>query len=70
MRAYVILVVEKDGWTRISQEAYSTLEGAHRFVKSRTPEPSRLNMMKFRDIEGREYIIHDLRVIQSSGGGE
>ena len=64
MRAYVILVVEKAGETRLSQEAYSSLEDAHRFIRSRVPEPGRLSMMKFRDTDDREYVIHDLRVIE------
>lgn len=67
MRAYVILVVEKGGETRFSQEAYGSLEDAHRFIKSRVPEPGCLGMMKFRDSEGREYIIHDLRVVEPNG---
>lgn len=67
MRAYAILVVEKNGETHLSQEAYSSLEDAHRFIKSRVPEPGRLSMMKFRDAEGREYVIHDLRVIETKG---
>jgi len=67
MRAYAILVVEKNGEVRLSQEAYSNLEDAHRFIKSRVPEPGRLSMMKFRDSEGREYLIHDLRVVETNG---
>lgn len=65
MRAYAILVVEKSGACHLSQEAYSSLEDAHRFIRSRCPEPGRLSMMRFRDIEGREYQIHDLRVVES-----
>ena len=64
MRAYAILVVERDGKARLSQEAYSSLEGAHKFIKSRVPVPGRLSMMLFRDGEGREYQVHDLRVIE------
>ncbi len=64
MRAYAILVVEKDGSARLSQEAYSSLEDAHKFIKSRAPEPGRLSMMRFRDDEGREYQVHDLRVVE------
>lgn len=61
MRVYVV-AVRTGGIEKLSQEAYSSLEAAQRFIKSRTPEPGRLSMMKFRDIEGREYIIHDLLV--------
>ena len=64
MRAYAILVVDKSGSVHLSQEAYSSLEDAHRFIKSRVPEPGRLSMMRFRDSEGREYHIHDLRVVE------
>ena len=64
MRAYVILVVDKSGSVHLSQEAYSSLEAAHRFIESRVPTPGRLGMMKYRDSEGREYLIHDLRVIE------
>lgn len=67
MRAYAILVVEKSGEVHLSQEAYSSLDDAHRFIKSRVPEPGRLGMMKFMDAEGREYVIHDLRVIEPKG---
>ena len=42
MRAYVVLVVEKSGEAHVSQEAYSRLEGAHWFIKSRNPDPDRL----------------------------
>ena len=61
MRVYVV-AVRTGGIEKLSQEAYSSLEAAQRFIKSRTPEPGRLSMMKLRDIEGREYIIHDLLV--------
>ena len=59
---YVVLVVEKSGEVNLSQESYSSLEDAHSFIKNRVPEPGRLGMMKFRDAEGREYLIHDLPV--------
>lgn len=68
MRAYTILVVARDGGARLSQEAYSSLEDAHKFIKSRVPVPGRLNMMRFRDSESREYQVHDLRVIEPKGG--
>lgn len=64
MRAYAILVVDKSGSAQLSQEAYTSLEAAHRFIKSRVPTPGRLGMMKYSDSEGREYRIHDLRVIE------
>ena len=64
MRAYAILVVDKSGSVHLSQEAYSSLEAAHRFIESRVPTPGRLGMMKYRDSEGREYLIHDLQVIE------
>lgn len=63
MRVYAVMVCF-DGTEKLSQEAYSSLEAAHRFIKSRVPEPERLSMMKFRDAEGREYIIHNLLVIE------
>lgn len=61
MRAYAVMV-RFNGTEKLSQEAYSSLEAAQRFIKSRIPEPGRLSMMKFRDAEGREYLIHDLLV--------
>ena len=64
MRAYAILVVDKSGGAQLSQEAYSSLEAAHRFIESRVPTPGRLSLMKYRDSEGREYLIHDLWVIE------
>ena len=70
MRAYTILVVARDGSARLSQEAYSSLEAAHRFIESRVPTPGRLGMMKYRDSDGREYRIHDLRVIEPKEVGK
>lgn len=64
MRAYAILVVDRDGNARLSQEAYSSLEDAHKFIQSRSPTPGRLSLMRFRDSEGREYQVHDLRVVE------
>ena len=64
MRAYVVVVVAPNKEVSVSQEAYSNLEDAQWFVGSRIPEPERLTPMKFRDSEGREYLIHDLRVIE------
>ena len=64
MRAYVVVVVAPNKEVSVSQEAYSSLEDAQWFVESRVPEPERLAPMKFRDSEGREYLIHDLRVIE------
>lgn len=62
MRAYVVVVVAPNKEVGVSQEAYSSLEDAQWFVGSRVPEPERLTPMKFRDSEGREYLIHDLLV--------
>ena len=53
MRVYAVLVLDERGSFGLSQEAYSSLEDAHRFIKSRVPEPGRLSMMRFRDSEGR-----------------
>ena len=61
MRVYAVMV-RFDGAEKLSQEAYSSLEAAQRFIRSRSPEPGRLSMTKFRDSEGREYLIHDLLV--------
>lgn len=61
MRVYAVMV-RFNGTEKLSQEAYRSLEAAQRFIKSRIPEPGRLGMMKFRDTEGREYLIHDLLV--------
>ena len=62
MRAYVVVVVAPNKEVSVSQEAYSSIEDAQWFVGSRVPEPERLTPMKFRDSEGREYLIHDLLV--------
>ena len=62
MRAYVVVVVAPNKEVSVSQEAYSSIEDAQWFVGSRAPEPERLTPMKFRDSEGREYLIHDLLV--------
>lgn len=63
MRVYAVMV-RFNGTEKLSQEAYSSLEAAQRFIKSRIPEPGRLGMTQFRDADGREYIIHDLLVIE------
>ena len=70
MRAYAILVVDKSGGAQLSQEAYSSLDAAHRFIESRVPTPGRLSLMKYRDSDGREYRIHDLRVIEPKEVGK
>ena len=62
MRAYVVVVVAPNKEVSVSQEAYSSIEDAQWFVGSRVPEPERLTPMKFRDSEGREYLINDLLV--------
>ena len=61
MRVYAV-AIRYEGSEKLSQEAYSSLEAAQRFIRSRSPEPGRLSMTKFRDSEGREYLIHDLLV--------
>ena len=68
MRVYVVLVLDERGSFALSQEAYSSLGDAHRFIKSRVPEPGRLSLMRFRDSEGREYRIHALRVVEPKEG--
>lgn len=68
MRVYAILVFEGNGIVHLSQEAYSNLEGAQAFIKSRFPEPEQLSPMMFRDRTGREYQVHDLRVVEPKGG--
>lgn len=70
MRAYAILVVDKSGGVQLSQETYSSLEAAHRFIESRVPTLGRLSPMKYRDSDGREYRIHDLHVIEPKGVGK
>ena len=64
------MVVEKSGASHLSQEAYSSLEDAHRFIRSRAPEPGQISLMSFRDADGREYHIHDLRVIETKEVGK
>lgn len=64
MRAYAILVTEKNGESKLSQEAYCNLDDAHRFIMNRVPEQQQLSMIKYRDIEGKEYVIHYLQVIE------
>ena len=61
MRVYAV-AVRTGGIEKLSQEAYSSLEAAQRFIESRKPCPEKVQEMLYQDGEGREYLIHDLRV--------
>ena len=61
MRVYAV-AVRADGIEKLSQEAYSSLEAAQRFIESRKPCPEKVREMLYQDGEGREYLIHDLLV--------
>ena len=62
MKAYAVVVVWKNGEFGVSQEAYSRLEDAQRFVEGREPTPEQVSPTKYKDAEGREYIIYELQV--------
>ena len=61
MRVYAV-AVRTGGIEKLSQEAYSSLEAAQRFIESRKPCPEKVREMFYQDGEGREYLIHDLLV--------
>lgn len=65
MRVYAI-AVRADGIEKLSQEAYSSLEAAQQFIESRRPCPEKVQEMLYQDGEGREYLIHDLLVRETS----
>lgn len=64
MRVYAV-AVRTDGTEKLSQEAYSSLEAAQRFIEDRKPYPEKVREMLYQDGEGREYLIHDLLVRES-----
>ena len=59
MRVYAVAFCA-NGTYNISQEAYSSLEAAQRFVESRRPNPKKVSEMFYQDSEGGEYFIHGL----------
>ena len=61
MRVYAVAICY-EGSEKLSQEAYSSLEAAQRFIESRKPCPEKVREMFYQDGEGREYLIHDLLV--------
>ncbi len=66
MRVYAV-AIRYEGSEKLSQEAYSSLEAAQRFIESRKPCPEKVREMLYQDGEGREYLVHDLLVRE---GGE
>ena len=65
MRVYAVAFCA-NGTYNISQEAYSSLEAAQRFVESRRPNPKKVSEMFYQDSEGGEYFIHGLLVREDS----
>lgn len=60
---YVILVENLlNGQVKVSQEAYSTLEAAQEFCKSRSGNITRLNRYKFKDGHSFIYKITEVSV--------
>lgn len=64
MRVYVIEVIN-DGFGKISQEGYDSLEKAQAFIEKRGGEPQQLSPCHYR-VEGKrsatDYLIHDILV--------
>lgn len=65
MRVYAVAFCA-NGTYNISQEAYSSVEAAQRFVETRRPNPQKVSEMFYQDSEGGEYFIHDLLVREDS----
>lgn len=61
MRVYAVAFCA-NGTYHVSQEAYSSLEAAQRFIETRKPCPKKVREMLYQDSEGGEYFIHDLLV--------
>lgn len=60
---YVVLVNDLlYGQVKVSQEAYSTLEAAQEFCKSRSGNVTRLNRYKFKDEHSCIYEITEVSV--------
>ena len=69
MRAYIIeyrTLADKDRaiWkSKISQEGYSSLEAAQRFILSRSGTPVKCTETYFQTERFEEYYIHDVRIL-------
>ena len=69
MRAYIIeyrTLADKDRaiWkSKISQEGYTSLQAAQRFIMSRPGMPVKCSEMYFQTELFEEYYIHDVRIL-------
>ena len=69
MRAYIIeyrTPADKDRaiWkSKVSQEGYSSLEAAQRFILSRPGMPVKCTETYFQTERFEEYYIHDIRIL-------
>ena len=67
MRVYIIEYRHYDKLTnewnsKISQEGYSSLEEAQRFIESRVNNPVKCSQMYYQTLLLEEYYIHDVLV--------
>lgn len=69
MRAYIIeyrsLIDKASGtWTsKISQEGYTSLEAAQRYIETRAGNPGKVSNWYYQTEHFEEYYIHDARII-------
>lgn len=69
MRAFIIeyrTLADKDRaiWkSKISQEGYTSLEAAQRFILSRSGKPVKCTETYFQTEHFEEYFIHDVRIL-------
>jgi hypothetical protein len=63
MLAYVVMVTPEASGSRVSSEAYKSLEAAQKFVMERSGAPEKLSEYKFRDGDYLCYEIFEVRLI-------
>lgn len=50
--------------SHISQEGYTSLEAAQKYIESRPSAPGAFTAMLYQTVDGNErYIIHDIRIV-------
>ena len=55
--------------SHISQEGYSSLEAAQKFIESRPSAPGAITAMLYQTVDGNErYLIHDILIREGRNG--
>ncbi len=63
MVVYVVMVTPEAACSRVSSEAYKSLEAAQKFVMGRSGAPEKLSEYKFRDANYLYYEIFEVRLV-------